>query len=199
MKDGDIAKPGDIVGYVYENRCIKKHAIMVPPKAKPGRLQKQSMRGEYNVVENVYNIQTEDEPTQLFSLSHRWPVRESRPVAESLAAKTPLLTGQRVMDGIFPSVLGGTNAVPGAFGCGKTVISQSLSKQSNSDIIVYVGCGERGNEMAEVLNDFPELETIIDGVSYNAMERTCLVANTSNMPVAAREASIYTGITLSEY
>lgn len=128
MKDGDIAKPGDIVGYVFENRCIKKHAIMVPPKAKPGRLQKQSMRGEYNVVENVYNIQAEEGPTQLFSLSHRWPVRESRPVAESLAAKTPLLTGQRVMDGIFPSVLGGTNAVPGAFGCGKTVISQSLSK-----------------------------------------------------------------------
>lgn len=92
-------------------------------------------------------------------------MRESRPANEALAAKTPLLTGQRVMDGIFPSVLGGTNAVPGAFGCGKTVISQSLSKYSNSDIIVYVGCGERGNEMAEVLNDFPELETIIDGVS----------------------------------
>lgn len=103
------------------------------------------------------------------------------------------------MDGLFPSVLGGTNAVPGAFGCGKTVISQSLSKYSNSDIIIYVGCGERGNEMAEVLNDFPELETIIDGEKFNAMERTCLVANTSNMPVAAREASIYTGITLSEY
>lgn len=103
------------------------------------------------------------------------------------------------MDGLFPSVLGGTNAVPGAFGCGKTVISQSLSKYSNSDIIIYVGCGERGNEMAEVLNDFPELETIIDGEKFNAMERTCLVANTSNMPVAAREASIYTGITLAEY
>jgi len=127
-KDGDLVQAGDIVGYVFENRCIKKHAIMVPPKAKPGRLQKHAMRGEYNVVENVFNIEAEGEKTQLFSLSHRWPVRESRPVTESLAARTPLLTGQRVMDGIFPSVLGGTNAVPGAFGCGKTVISQSLSK-----------------------------------------------------------------------
>lgn len=195
-------QPGDIIGYAFENRCIKRHAIMVPPKAKPGRLKFNAMKGMYNVTEKVFEVEGQNEikgQQQIFSLSHRWPVRESRPSAESLAAKTPLLTGQRVMDGIFPSVLGGTNAVPGAFGCGKTVISQSLSKYSNSDIIIYVGCGERGNEMAEVLNDFPELETIIDGVSYNAMERTCLVANTSNMPVAAREASIYTGITLSEY
>jgi V-type H+-transporting ATPase subunit A len=128
-----------------------------------------------------------------------WPVRQMRPVAEKLAADTPLLTGQRVLDALFPCVLGGTTAIPGAFGCGKTVISQSLSKYSNSDIIIYVGCGERGNEMSEVLADFPVLEIEIDGRKETIMKRTALVANTSNMPVAAREASIYTGITLAEY
>jgi len=109
------------------------------------------------------------------------------------------LTGQRVLDALFPSVLGGTCAIPGAFGCGKTCISQALSKHSNSEVIVYVGCGERGNEMAEVLNEFPELTTKVKGKEESIMQRTCLVANTSNMPVAAREASIYTGITLAEY
>ena len=131
-------------------------------------------------------------------------VRSPRPVAEKLAGAEPLLTGQRVIDALFPSVLGGTCAVPGAFGCGKTVISQALSKYSNSDCIIYVGCGERGNEMAEVLKDFPELTMTIevDGkkIEESIMKRTTLVANTSNMPVAAREASIYTGITLlAEY
>ncbi|KAF5932985.1 hypothetical protein HYC85_029156 [Camellia sinensis] len=117
-----------------------------------------------------------------------------------LAADTPLLTGQRVLDALFPSVLGGTCAIPGAFGCGKTVISQALSKYSNSDTVVYVGCGERGNEMAEVLMDFPQLTmTLPDGREESVMKRTTLVANTSNMPVAAREASIYTGITIAEY
>merc|ERR1711934_221786 len=111
----------------------------------------------------------------------------------------PLVTGQRVLDVVFPCVLGGTAAVPGAFGCGKTVISQSLSKYSNADAVVYVGCGERGNEMAEVLTDFPELTTVIDGREEEIMQRTCLIANTSNMPVAAREASMYTGVTLAEY
>ena len=133
------------------------------------------------------------------TMQHFWPVRSPRPVAEKLAGDAPLLTGQRVIDALFPSVLGGTCAVPGAFGCGKTVISQALSKYSTSDCIIYVGCGERGNEMAEVLDDFPQLTTMIDGVKYDIMKRTCLVANTSNMPVAAREASIYTGITLAEY
>jgi len=122
-----------------------------------------------------------------------------RPVVDKLAANHPLLTGQRVLDALFPCVLGGTTAIPGAFGCGKTVISQTLSKYSNSDVIVYVGCGERGNEMSEVLRDFPELKVEIGGVEESIMKRTALVANTSNMPVAAREASIYTGITLSEY
>merc|ERR1740138_768580 len=128
-----------------------------------------------------------------------WPVRAPRACSEKLAADFPLLTGQRVLDALFPCVQGGTTAIPGAFGCGKTVISQSLSKYSNSDIIIYVGCGERGNEMSEVLADFPELEIEINGKKESIMKRTALVANTSNMPVAAREASIYTGITLSEY
>jgi V-type H+-transporting ATPase subunit A len=128
-----------------------------------------------------------------------WPVRVPRPVAEKVAGDNALLTGQRVLDTLFPCVQGGTTAIPGAFGCGKTVISQSLSKYSNSDIIVYVGCGERGNEMAEVLMEFPELTMTVDGKEQSIMLRTTLVANTSNMPVAAREASIYTGITLSEY
>ncbi|KAI5054127.1 hypothetical protein GOP47_0030980, partial [Adiantum capillus-veneris] len=129
-----------------------------------------------------------------------WPVRTPRPVASKLSADTPLLTGQRVLDALFPSVLGGTCAIPGAFGCGKTVISQALSKYSNSETVVYVGCGERGNEMAEVLMDFPQLTmTLPDGREESVMKRTTLVANTSNMPVAAGEASIYTGITLAEY
>merc|ERR1712161_95827 len=150
-----------------------------------------------DVVMEVFN--EAQNKTHKLTLSHFWPVRRPRPIAEKLPGKEPLITGLRVIDALFPSVLGGTCAVPGAFGCGKTVISQSLSKYSNSDCIIYVGCGERGNEMAEVLDDFPQLTTMINGVKYDIMKRTCLVANTSNMPVAAREASIYTGITLSEY
>merc|ERR1712242_105941 len=130
---------------------------------------------------------------------HKWPVRSPRPSADRLPGEIGLLTGQRVLDAVFPAVQGGTCAVPGAFGCGKTVISQSLSKFSNCDAVIYVGCGERGNEMAEVLKDFPELTTEVNGKQESIMKRTTLVANTSNMPVAAREASIYTGITLAEY
>jgi V-type H+-transporting ATPase subunit A len=126
-------------------------------------------------------------------------VRNPRPIVEKLAGDHPLYTGQRVLDALFPSVQGGTCAIPGAFGCGKTCISQALSKYSNSDCIIYVGCGERGNEMAEVLDDFPSLKIMKNGKEHDIMQRTALVANTSNMPVAAREASIYTGITLSEY
>jgi len=133
------------------------------------------------------------------TMTHKWPVRKPRPVAEKLPGREALITGQRVLDVLFPSVLGGTCAIPGAFGCGKTCISQALSKYSNTQCIIYVGCGERGNEMAEVLADFPELTVNIEGREVGIMKRTCLVANTSNMPVAAREASIYTGITLAEY
>ena len=194
---GDIVSGGDVLGYVYENELFNKHRIMVPPKGR-GRVKEVMEAGSYTCREPVVVVEYEDQE-QEFSMSHFWPVRQARPVADKLPGKEPLLTGQRVLDALFPSVLGGTCAIPGAFGCGKTCISQALSKYSNSECIIYVGCGERGNEMAEVLNDFPELSTVIDGEKYSIMQRTCLVANTSNMPVAAREASIFTGITLAEY
>ncbi len=176
---------------------MSDHKIMLPPNAH-GRVKEIMPAGQYTVKDNVIVVEYEDADKE-FGMSHFWPVRKPRPVAEKLPGRQPLLTGQRVLDSLFPSVLGGTCAIPGAFGCGKTCISQALSKYSNSDCIIYVGCGERGNEMAEVLNEFPELTTTIKGVEYDIMQRTCLVANTSNMPVAAREASIYTGITLAEY
>ena len=147
-------------------------------------------------------LEVRDETTGVVSkltMSHLWPVRSPRPVIEKLPGNYPLITGQRIIDTLFPSVLGGTCCIPGAFGCGKTVISQALSKYANTNCIVYVGCGERGNEMAEVLYEFPELKTELNGKEIGIMNRTCLVANTSNMPVAAREASIYTGITIAEY
>lgn len=197
VKVGDILVGGDIIGHVFENNLFDEHRIMVPPKMK-GKVTRISYEGNYNVVTPVLDLEDGDKVHKI-AMSHWWPVRQARPVAEKLAGNVPLLTGQRVLDALFPSVLGGTCAIPGAFGCGKTCISQALSKYSNSECIVYVGCGERGNEMAEVLNDFPELTTMVKGKEENIMQRTCLVANTSNMPVAAREASIYTGITLAEY
>eukprot|EP00041_Stephanoeca_diplocostata_P039629 m.1637265 g.1637265 ORF g.1637265 m.1637265 type:complete len:611 (+) comp25624_c0_seq1:222-2054(+) len=197
FKVGDLITGGDIYGKVVENTMIREHKIMTHPKAR-GKITWIAPPGEYTVVETVLKTEFQGK-----SMDHRmlqvWPVRQMRPVAEKLAANHPLITGQRVLDALFPCVLGGTTAIPGAFGCGKTVISQSLSKYSNSDIIIYVGCGERGNEMSEVLADFPELEIEIDGRKETIMKRTALIANTSNMPVAAREASIYTGITLAEY
>merc|ERR1711966_68430 len=156
--------------------------------------------GDYTVVDEIMAIQLPDvDEPYIVQLKQDWPVREPRPYVEKLPASKPLITGQRVLDILFPCVLGGTAAVPGAFGCGKTVISQSLSKFSNSDCVVYVGCGERGNEMAEEVKDFPQLTTIVDGKEVSIMQRTIVVANTSNMPVAAREASIYTGVTLAKY
>merc|ERR1711871_572975 len=153
--------------------------------------------------DTVLTVEKPDGTTKDMTLMQVWSVRRPRPVAEKLAADSPLITGQRVLDAVFPSVQGGTCSIPGAFGCGKTVISQSLSKFSNSDAIIYVGCGERGNEMAEVLMEFPELmmdvPAELGGGEAPIMKRTCVVANTSNMPVAAREASIYTDITLAEY
>lgn len=176
------------------------HKIMVPPNV-TGRVKSIANAGTYTLDDVVMVLENPQNPslTKNLYLSHKWPVRRPRPYKEKLPATTPLLTGQRVLDTLFPSVLGGTCAIPGAFGCGKTVISQALSKFSNSQAIIYVGCGERGNEMAEVLQEFPELSAEIEGKTYPIMLRTCLVANTSNMPVAAREASIYTGITLAEY
>jgi len=210
IREGMPVTGGDIMGVVYENEIIHSHKILVPPNVY-GTVTKLHGNGSDghgtflvdDIVMEVYN-ESQDK-THYLNLSHFWPVRRPRPIAEKLPGNVPLITGLRVIDGLFPSVLGGTCAVPGAFGCGKTVISQSLSKFSNSDAIVYVGCGERGNEMAEVLCDFPELTmTIKDKETQlekevGIMKRTTLVANTSNMPVAAREASIYTGITLAEY
>lgn len=196
FKVGDKVTGGDIIGTVVENTLIQ-HRIMVPPQA-AGTITYIAPAGDYTLQDVVLELDFLGKKSSHTMLQF-WPVRRPRPTADKLAGDTPLLTGQRVIDALFPSTQGGTTAIPGAFGCGKTVISQSLSKYSNSDAIIYVGCGERGNEMAEVLKEFPELTTKIRGVEESIMKRTALVANTSNMPVAAREASIYTGITLSEY
>mmetsp|Transcript_15476 Transcript_15476/g.17857 ORF Transcript_15476/g.17857 Transcript_15476/m.17857 type:complete len:624 (+) Transcript_15476:59-1930(+) len=210
IKIGQPVTGGDIIGVVYENEIIDSHKIICPPNVYGTVTQINSTAGDgsdtFRVDETVMEVYNESQDkTHKLSLSHFWPVRRPRPNTEKLPGAEPLITGLRVIDGLFPSVLGGTCSVPGAFGCGKTVISQSLSKFSNSDAIVYVGCGERGNEMAEVLCDFPELTMTIKNAEtgnekeVGIMKRTTLVANTSNMPVAAREASIYTGITLAEY
>ncbi|XP_053656191.1 V-type proton ATPase catalytic subunit A [Cherax quadricarinatus] len=196
VKVGSHITGGDIYGLVHENSIID-HRIVLPPKAR-GTVTYLAAPGSYTVDETVLEVEFDGEKHK-YGMMQVWPVRQPRPVSEKLHANHPLLTGQRVLDALFPCVLGGTTAIPGAFGCGKTCISQALSKYSNSDVIIYVGCGERGNEMAEVLRDFPELELELHGKKDSIMKRTSLVANTSNMPVAAREASIYTGITLSEY
>ncbi|PWA03323.1 hypothetical protein BB558_000504 [Smittium angustum] len=197
LRVGDHVAGGDIYGNVHENSLFSKHAIMVGPGAR-GTVTYIAPEGQYTIGDTVLETEFEGE-TYKHTMKQVWPVRLPRPSTEKLAADYPLLTGQRVLDALFPCVQGGTTAIPGAFGCGKTVISQSLSKYSNSDLIVYVGCGERGNEMAEVLMEFPQLTTEVDGRMEPIMQRTTLIANTSNMPVAAREASIYTGITISEY
>eukprot|EP00128_Syssomonas_multiformis_P016878 Colp12_sorted_trinity150504_noHs@8163 len=196
FKVGDHITGGDVFGTVQENNLVL-HKIVLNPKAR-GTITYIAPPGMYNLTETVLETEFNGVVTK-HNMYQVWPVRQPRPVSEKLRADYPLLTGQRVLDALFPCVQGGTTAIPGAFGCGKTVISQALSKFSNSNVIIYVGCGERGNEMSEVLKDFPELDTEINGKKYPIMERTTLVANTSNMPVAAREASIYTGITLSEY
>merc|ERR1712003_140108 len=197
VKVGDLVTGGDIVGVVRENGLFREHFVMVNPKVS-GKVTKVLPAGKYKIETAVVEIEDQGKTcgVQLFQ---KWPVREGRPVVEKLQGSTALLTCERVIDALFPVTQGGTAAVPGAFGCGKTVISQALSKYSNCDVVVYVGCGERGNEMAEVLTDFPELTTLIDGKEEPIMQRTTLVANTSNMPVAAREASIYTGVTTAEY
>jgi len=198
LRVGDKISGGDIIGTVYENEIFSNHRILVPPNVS-GEVTSLTPDGEYTIEEVlavVKDLRGFDVPLKMY---HKWPVRQPRPSADKLPGEVGLLTGQRVLDAIFPAVQGGTCAIPGAFGCGKTVISQSLSKFSNCDCVVYVGCGERGNEMAEVLKDFPALTAEVDGKEVPIMKRTVLVANTSNMPVAAREASIYTGITLAEY
>lgn len=192
-KKGMKVQEGEIIGEVDETPLVN-HKIMIPPGVK-GEL-KDIREGKFNIREAIATLSTPEGDKDVF-LSQRWRVRVPRPILKKLPPDTPLLTGQRVFDTFFPVAKGGTAAIPGPFGSGKTVAQQSLAKWSDSKIIVYVGCGERGNEMTEVLATFPELE---DPRSKRPLiERTILVANTSNMPVAAREASIYTGITMAEY
>ena len=192
-KKGDHVSPGEIIGEVQETPLIM-HKIMIPYNVE-GEL-KEISEGKYNVNEIVGSVQTNSSKVEV-GLSSWWTVRVPRPVLRKLPPEEPLLTGQRVLDTFFPVAKGGTAAIPGPFGSGKTVTQQQLAKWADSNVIVYVGCGERGNEMTEVLTTFTKLE---DPKSKRPlMERTILVANTSNMPVAAREASIYTGITMGEY
>ncbi len=190
VKAGSVVKPGDVIGTVRESETIL-HRILVPPTAS-GKVVSIS-DGSYTVTDTVGKL---DSGTEL-RLMHVWPARKPRPVAEKLIPNIPLITGQRVFDSLFPLAKGGVAAIPGPFGSGKTVSQQALAKWCDAEVIVYVGCGERGNEMTEVLKEFPELTDPRTGKPL--MQRTILIANTSNMPVAAREASVYTGITLAEY
>ncbi|MFY9195692.1 MAG: ATP synthase subunit A [Methanoculleus sp.] len=187
---GDVVEAGDILGTVQETNIV--HKVMVPPNVKGGKIKKIS-GGSFTIDEIICTLEDGTEITML----QRWPVRVPRPTKEKLNPDIPLITGQRILDGLFPIAKGGTAAIPGPFGSGKTVTQQQLAKWSDSEIVVYIGCGERGNEMTEVLTEFPELEDPKTGKPL--MERTVLIANTSNMPVAAREASVYTGITIAEY
>ena len=191
---GEAVKAGQILGYVQETDLIQ-HRIMVP-NGISGRLTAIE-EGDYRVTDTVYQIEAKDGQVFQGTLMQKWPVRKGRPFARKLIPVEPMITGQRVIDTFFPVTKGGAAAVPGPFGAGKTVVQHQIAKFANVDIVVYVGCGERGNEMTDVLNEFPELIDPASGKSI--MERTILIANTSNMPVAAREASIYTGITIAEY
>ena len=192
-KAGDEVEPGDVLGTVQETASVVQK-IMVP-YGTTGTV-KEIKAGEFT-VEEVVAVVTTDEGDKELTMMQRWPVRKGRPYQEKLPPEMPLITGQRVVDGLFPIAKGGVAAVPGPFGSGKTVIQHQLAKWAEADIVVYIGCGERGNEMTDVLNEFPELKDPKTGRSL--MERTVLIANTSDMPVAAREASIYTGITIAEY
>ena len=190
---GDTVQAGDVLGTVKETEVVTQ-SIMVPPEIS-GKI-KDIKSGDFTVTETVAVIETENGEKEI-SLMQKWPVRKGRPYKKKLSLNIPLITGQRVVDTFFPIAKGGVAAVPGPFGSGKTVIQHQLAKWAEADIVVYIGCGERGNEMTDVLNEFPELKDPKTGASL--MQRTVLIANTSDMPVAAREASIYTGITIAEY
>lgn len=192
---GDPIGPGDILGEVKESTLVT-HQVLVPPLIMPGKVKTIVEGGEYTIDEEIctYTPNGEEKPLKMF---HVWPVRTPRPITQKLPSSVPLITGQRIFDTFVPIAKGGTGAIPGAFGTGKTVMQHQLAKWSDAKVVVYVGCGERGNEMAEVLLEFPQLEDPRSGEPL--MNRTILIANTSNMPVAAREASVYTGITLAEY
>ena len=194
VKAGDRVKGGDVLGTVKETDIVN-HKIMVPP-AVSGTVKSIS-EGDFTVTDPVGVITRDNGEDYTFTLMQKWPVRKGRPYAKKLSPDVPLVTGQRVIDALFPIAKGGVAAIPGPFGSGKTVTQHQLAKWAEADIVVYIGCGERGNEMTDVLNEFPELIDPHTGKSL--MERTVLIANTSDMPVAAREASIYTGITIAEY
>ncbi|WP_096592204.1 ATP synthase subunit A [Halorubrum ezzemoulense] len=191
VEAGDVVEPGDIVG-VVEGTVTIDHKVMVPPDYEGGEVVA-AESGSFDVTETVVELDNGEE----VSMHQEWPVREARPANDKKTPRTPLVSGQRILDGLFPIAKGGTAAIPGPFGSGKTVTQHQLAKYADADIIVYVGCGERGNEMTEVIEDFPELEDPANGNPL--MARTSLIANTSNMPVAARESCIYTGITIAEY
>ena len=193
VKAGDVVEPGDILGTVQET-IVVEHRIMVPNGMR-GKIK--SIQSGDHTVEDVIAVLDDNGTQHEVRMLQRWPVRQPRPVAKRLAPNVPMSTGQRVVDAFFPIALGGTACVPGPFGSGKTVIQHQFAKWAQAQIVVYVGCGERGNEMTDVLLEFPELEDPQSG--HPLMKRTTLIANTSNMPVAAREASIYTAITLAEY
>ena len=191
VEEGDEVEAGDIIGTVPETPSIE-HKVMVPPDSEGGEVVS-TESGAFDVEETVVELDTGEE----IAMRQEWPVRKARPTVEKKSPTQPLVSGQRILDGLFPIAKGGTAAIPGPFGSGKTVTQHQLAKWADADIVVYVGCGERGNEMTEVIEDFPELE---DPTTGNAlMDRTCLIANTSNMPVAARESCVYTGITIAEY
>jgi len=190
VKAGDKVEPGAILGEVQETNIV--HKVMLPPNVKAG-VVKTIKSGDFTIDETICILEDGRE----YPMLQRWPVRVPRPVHEKKNPTIPLITGQRILDGLFPIAKGGTAAIPGPFGSGKTVTQQQLAKWSDAEIVVYIGCGERGNEMTEVLTEFPSLEDPKSGKPL--MERTVLIANTSNMPVAAREASVYTGITIAEY
>lgn len=191
---GDKLIAGDIIGTVQEN-AIFEHRIMMPVGLE-GSIEA-IHEGEFTIEETVAVIKTADGRSQNLQMMQKWPVRRERPYKEKLSPEEPLITGQRIIDTLFPIAKGGVAAIPGPFGSGKTVVQHQLAKWSDADLVVYIGCGERGNEMTDVLMEFPELKDPKSGDSL--MKRTVLIANTSDMPVAAREASIYTGITIAEY
>ncbi len=194
-KEGDSVSGGTILGTVQETENLL-HKILVAPNDK-GILESIAPEGEYTVAEVIGVLRTDDSQKKDLFLMHRWPIRVQRPTQSRLALDIPLITGQRVIDTLFPVAKGGTVAIPGGFGTGKTMTQQAVAKWCDADLIVYIGCGERGNEITDVLTEFPKLIDPRSGRSL--MERTILIANTSNMPVSAREASIYTGITMAEY
>lgn len=194
VNEGDTVEQGDILGTVEETEVVQQR-IMVPYGVKG--VVKSISEGSFTIEETIAVIQDEDNNQKNVTMLQKWPVRRGRPYKQKINPKMPLLTGQRVIDTMFPIAKGGVAAVPGPFGSGKTVVQHQLAKWADADIVVYIGCGERGNEMTDVLNEFPELVDPKTGKSL--MQRTVLIANTSDMPVAAREASIYVGITIAEY